>query len=71
MLGDHPVIERTERNGYANPEPVIVGVCEGCGQDIYEGEDVYDFSEGMIHQKASCCMEYVSGMSRYVVAGEN
>ncbi|MEN0648882.1 hypothetical protein NSQ82_07615 [Caldifermentibacillus hisashii] len=52
-------------------EPKVVGYCEGCGEKIYEGDDVYDYDGGMIHQDSSCCMDYVANMSRCIVAGEN
>lgn len=35
---EDPAVTRTERTGYAEPEPCVVGQCAICGQDIYEYE---------------------------------
>lgn len=50
--------------------PEVVGTCEGCGEDIVAGDDIYDFDGGLVHQDSSCCMDYVANMSRCRVAGE-
>ncbi|USK61305.1 hypothetical protein [Peribacillus asahii] len=51
-------------------EPKVVGECEGCHEAIYEGEDVYDFDGGLVHQDPDCCMQYVANISYCKVAGE-
>lgn len=51
-------------------EPKVVGECEGCHEDILEGDDVYDFDGGLVHQDSECCMQYVANMSVCKVAGE-
>ena len=57
---EHPAITRTMRYGHPDIEPEIVGECEGCGGDIYEGEDIYDFNGALLHQDSSCCKEFIS-----------
>jgi hypothetical protein len=56
-------------------EPKVIDECAGCQEDIYLGEDVYEFEDFgeivLIHQKSECCMKYVSEMSFCKVAGEN
>jgi len=64
----HPTITRIRRTGYPEPEPEVVGICEGCGEDIYEGDDIYDFNGAMIHQVSMCCMEYISNSAISTVA---
>ena len=51
-------------------EPKVVGECEGCCEDIYEGEDVYDFDGGLVHQDSECCGQYIANISYCKVAGE-
>lgn len=55
-------------------EPKVMGECAGCQEDIYTGEDVYEFDDYdqtiLIHQKSECCMQYVAEMSVCRVAGE-
>jgi len=49
--------------------PKSVGECEGCHEDILEGDDVYDFDGVLVHQESDCCMQYVANMSVCRVAG--
>ena len=65
---EHPAIARTIRTGYPEPEPEVVGICEGCGEDIYEGDDIYDFNGAMIHQDSGCCEEYISNAAISIIA---
>lgn len=37
------------------PEPVIVGTCEYCGDDIYDGDEVVEFSDVTYHR--DCFMD--------------
>lgn len=32
------------------PEPVIVGTCEHCGEDINEGDEIVEFSGATYHR---------------------
>lgn len=45
----------------------VVGLCAGCQDEICEGEDIYEYDDYgeiiFIHQKPSCCMDYVAEMS--------
>lgn len=51
-------------------EPLVVGECAGCGEDIYLGDEVYDFGDGLTHQDSECCQQYVSNISICRTAGE-
>lgn len=51
-------------------EPKVIGECAGCHEDIYEGEDIYDFDSGLVHQDSECCQQYVAEMSVCKLAGE-
>jgi hypothetical protein len=56
-------------------EPKVIDECVGCMEDIYEGEDVYEFTSitgqtVMVHQKPGCCQYYVADISNCKVAGE-
>lgn len=68
MTLQHPSITRTRRTGYPVHEPRVVDYCEGCGEEIFEGEDVYDYNGAMIHQESMCCMEYISNSAISTVA---
>jgi hypothetical protein len=57
------------------PEPQVFGECAGCQEDIIEGDAYYEIELNhdvteMVHQKQSCCMDYVSNMSYCRTAGE-
>lgn len=52
------------------PELKVIGCCEGCGDDVLEGQDIYEFDGSMVHQNANCCLDYVSTKSFSKVAGE-
>jgi hypothetical protein len=56
-------------------KPKVIDECVGCMEDIFEGEDVYEFTSitgqtVMVHQKSGCCQHYVSDISNCKVAGE-
>lgn len=38
------------------PEDVVVGYCACCGDEIYEGDDVYEIDGDLIHD--DCLREY-------------
>jgi hypothetical protein len=53
----------------------VIDECAGCWEDIYEGEDVYEFvntfgEKALIHQKDECCLQYIAGLSTCKIAGE-
>lgn len=57
------------------PEPKAIDECLGCLEDIYAGEDVYEFTSltgetVLVHQNAECCQQYVGAISYCKVAGE-
>ncbi len=39
------------------PDDVIVGRCDYCGGEIYEGEDVYEIDGDIIHEE--CLLDFV------------
>ena len=65
-----PRITRIEKYGYLEPEPKVIAYCDGCGEEIYEGDDVYVFEDVMLHQDAHCCEDYIGHFATTKVAGE-
>jgi hypothetical protein len=62
-------------NLWRKKEQEVVAECGGCKEDIFAGEDVYEFTSEagetvLLHQSLECCREYISEMSRCLVAGE-
>ena len=56
-------------------EPEIICECKGCGEEIYEGEDILevdgpDGEKVYLHQDNSCTYEYVESFSVRKTAGE-
>lgn len=39
------------------PEDVIVGYCDHCGGEIYEGEEIYEIDGDVVHE--DCLLDYV------------
>ena len=44
-------------------EPFVLGDCEGCGLEVYEGDEHFDYQGDLIHNDASCVMEYFENMA--------
>lgn len=44
-------------------EPKVVGECEGCHEDILEGDDIYEFDDVWVHQDSECCQQYIANLS--------
>lgn len=65
-----PRITEMERKGYIGKEPQIVAYCDGCGEGIYKGDDVYEFEDVILHQNSECCENYISNFAVTRVAGE-
>lgn len=65
-----PRITEMERKGCIGKEPQIVAYCDGCGEEIYEGDDVYVFEDVILHQEARCCEDYIGHFATMKVAGE-
>ena len=51
-------------------EPKVIATCAGCEEDILEGQDIYEFAEGSVHNNSECCEQYVQAISMMKVAGE-
>ena len=47
-----------------------IGECEGCHEEIYVGEDIYDLGDMIVHSKSECCRDYISHIAVCRVAGE-
>jgi len=65
-----PRITRIEKYGYLEPEPKIIAYCDGCGEGIYEGQDIYEFEDVILHQDSQCCEDYIGHFAITKVAGE-
>lgn len=57
-------------------EPKVICECAGCENEIFAGQDVYEFTEESgktvyIHDNLNCSRDYISSQSRSLVAGEN
>ena len=65
-----PRITRIEKYGYLEPEPKIITYCDGCGKEIFEGDDIYEFEDVILHQNSECCENYISNFAITKVAGE-
>lgn len=48
----------------------VVDYCQGCSEEIYEGQDIYEFAEGSVHNDSECCKQYIGSISLIKVAGE-
>jgi hypothetical protein len=53
----------TESSYYDNwktspPEPKTAGECLGCGGEIYEGDEVYENEDGLVHDDTDCILQY-------------
>ncbi|MEH7342721.1 hypothetical protein V7122_02355 [Bacillus sp. JJ1532] len=66
MIENPMVIDRLWND---QKDPEVVGECEGCHEDIYEGDDIYDFDGGWVHQDSDCCQQYIANMSMCKTAG--
>ncbi|NNV08076.1 hypothetical protein ETC03_17500 [Geobacillus sp. MMMUD3] len=54
---ENPII--SDRHPIRIQEPRVIGYCEGCGGEIYEGDDILEFTDGlMIHQDEWCAYDY-------------
>lgn len=40
-------------------EAKVMAYCEGCGGEIYEGEDVYCINEDILHFDDECLARYI------------
>jgi hypothetical protein len=46
----------------------VITYCDGCGEEIYEGEDVYIFDDVVLHQDSICCEKYISNTGHLAIA---
>ena len=57
----------TDRFAQGLPDPQEASVacyCEGCGREIYEGEDVWLLNSGeIVHQDTDCLKDYIDPMT--------
>lgn len=47
----------------------VLGSCDGCGDDILEGQDIYEFHDHTVHSSPECCRDYIANISICKVAG--
>jgi len=38
----------------------VMAYCEGCGGEIYEGEDVYYANGAILHNDSDCLYQYIN-----------
>lgn len=65
---EDPRIIQINRTGYLKGESKVVGYCDGCGEEIFEGEDIYVLDDVVLHQDSLCCQDYISNAGRLEVA---
>ncbi len=41
-------------------ETEVKAYCEGCGGEIYQGEDVYDVDGVILHAEWECLVKYIN-----------
>jgi len=51
-------------------EMLTVGECNGCGEEILQGEDVFDMGDFLLHRYSECCKQYIENTAVCRVAGE-
>jgi hypothetical protein len=59
--------------GRRDPQSIVrklVGFCAGCGEEIYEGDDVIEIGDELIHETTVCAFDYCSHIGFSKVAGE-
>ena len=47
-----------------------VGECHGCGEEIQQGEDIFDMGDFLLHTYSECCKNYIENTAVTRVAGE-
>ena len=52
------------------PKPKVVAYCEGCEEEIVEGQDIFDLNGCFLHHDSECCRQYIGSLSIEKVAGE-
>jgi len=46
--------------GLPDPQDAdVLAYCEGCGREIYEGEDVYRVGSDILHADRECLVQYI------------
>lgn len=70
MAVENPmVIDRLWRDfGEDQEKREVITYCDGCGEEIYEDEDIYIFEDAVLHQDSTCCEEYISSAGQLAVA---
>jgi len=58
----HPIRDREEAR--------TVGYCAGCGDEIYEGDDIIEIMGEMIHESRDCAFDFCAEVGFTRVAGE-
>lgn len=61
--------ERAEQAWLTPPEDKVVGYCNHCGGEIYQGQDAYIF-DGEMYCEKSCIWDYLDNEIENIVAGE-
>ena len=67
---ENPMVLDANWRHLEHPEPKVIDQCAGCQEEIYEGQDIFEFAEGSVHDNSECCKQYVGSISICKVAGE-
>jgi hypothetical protein len=68
---ENPII--SDRHPIRDRESVfvrVVGYCVGCGDEIYENDDIIEIGDDMIHESSDCTFDFCSNIGFHKTAGE-
>jgi hypothetical protein len=68
---ENPII--SDRHPIRDRESVfvrVVGYCTGCGEEIYEGDDIIEIAGEMIHESRECTFDYCAEIGFAKTAGK-
>jgi hypothetical protein len=68
MAVENPMVIDSLWNDEEQEEKTVITYCDGCGEEIYEDEDIYIFEDAVLHQDSTCCEEYISSAGQLAVA---
>ena len=68
MAVENPMVIDSLWNEEEQEEKPVITYCDGCGEEIYEDEDIYIFEDAVLHQDSTCCEEYISNAGQLAIA---
>ncbi|MED5052670.1 hypothetical protein P9850_12680 [Anoxybacillus rupiensis] len=61
----------SDRHPIRDPQDAkVVGYCAGCGQEIYDGDEIIEINGEMIHENKDCAFDFCAEVGFARVAGE-